>query len=102
MPENLKTFLDSGLRLLPGVGLAVLGGIVAQLYRPRDQFSWWWLLVGALAAAFVGCVVGLFLEPAAFPGSIKCAIAATSGYASRDVLFIIKRRFIRHLKKELP
>ena len=101
MPECLKEFMVEALRLAPVLFLSVLGGVVAQINRPREQFSWWWLLVGIIVAAFVGLVVHLLLQSTSFPPGIKGAACAISGYASRDVLSILKKRFLRSLKKEI-
>ncbi len=101
MPDCLREFLAEAAKLAPVLFLSVLGGVVAQINRPREQFSWWWLLVGVVAAAFVGIVVHLLLVSTSFPPGVKSAAIAVSGYASRDVLSILKKRFIKGLKKEI-
>ncbi len=101
MPEWVQELITESGKLLPVLFFAILGGIVNQINRPREQFSWWWLLVGIVTAAFVGIVVHLLLEPTSFPSGLKSATIGISGYASREVLSLLKKRVLRRLKKGL-
>ena len=100
MPECFKHLV---FELLPVAFLAAFGGAVSYLNRPREDFSIWWLLVGLMTAIFVGLVVHYLLESTTWPDGVQAAVVSLAGYASRDVLYILKARFIRAIcKGRLP
>lgn len=101
MPECFRDCLDAAVKLAPVILLSVLGGVVSQLNQPKEQFSWWWMAVGIITAAFVGLVVHFLLQSTGFNPGFKSAVIAISGYTSRDVLVLLKTRFLKRLKKEI-
>jgi len=101
MPDFLKEIVTGFGKLLPVLLLSATGGAVAYLNKPKEQFSFWFLLIGTLTAAFVGVIVHLLLQSTGFPEGIKSAAIAISGYASRDVLFLLKVRLLKEGKKIL-
>jgi len=101
MPDCIRECIDAAIKLVPVILLSVLGGVVSQLQRKKEEFSWWWLLVGIITAAFVGLIVHFLLQTTAFPDGLKSAVIAISGYASRDVLILLKEKFLNRLKKEI-
>ncbi|MCP4683385.1 MAG: hypothetical protein GY864_13725 [Desulfobacterales bacterium] len=101
MPDCMREFLTELAKLAPVVFLSVFGGVVSYINKPKDEFSWCFMLVGVVTAAFVGIVVHYLLQSTSFPPGIKSAAIAVSGYASRDVLFLLKKRLLKTAKKEL-
>jgi hypothetical protein len=97
MPDCLKEMLEAGARLAPVVLLAVFGGVVNYINKPREQFSWWFLLVEIGTAAFAGLVVTLLLQSTSFPPGLKGAVIAVSGYASRDVLYLLRVKVLKEM-----
>ena len=103
MPECFKEFITELVLLVPVIILAGLGGIVNYLNRPRAEFSIWWLAVGLITAIFVGIVIHYLLQATTWPDGIQAAVVSLSGYASRDVLYILKARLIKNVcRGDLP
>lgn len=101
MPDCLREFLSELIALTPVILLSVFGGVVSYINTPKRYFSWWFMLVGVVTAAFVGLVVNFLLATTSLPDGIKSAAIAVSGYASRDVLFLLKSRLLDVIKKEV-
>ncbi len=101
MQPYLKQLVMDLLQLLPVLLLSALGGAVAYLNKPKSEFSWWFLLIGIITAGFVGLVVHFLLQSTSWPAGVQASAVAISGYASRDVLFLLKARLLRTVKKEV-
>ncbi len=99
MPEYFKEMAIEAVRLTPVVLLSILGGAVASLNRPKDEFSWWYMLIGLLTAVFCGLVMHYLLQPTSLHDGIKTAAISISAYASRDVLYLLKIRLLKSIKK---
>ncbi len=99
--EHLKEAWESLIALIPVIFLAAVGGAVSSLNRPKDEFSWWFFLIGIVTAVFVGLVIHFLLQTTDLQDGIQSAAIAISGYASRDVLYLLKKYFLNKAKKEL-
>lgn len=99
----LKDWVETICISLPAVTVATLGGVVSYLStRTKDnRFSWYWFVVGAFGAGFVGIITHCALEAYDINQGIKSAVIGISGYASNDVLLLVKKRFLDNLRKGL-
>ena len=99
----LKEWIETICISLPAVTVAILGGALSYLSsRTGDRrFSWYWFIVGTAGAGFVGIIMHCALGAYDIRPGIKSAIIGISGYASNDVLLIVKKRFLDGLRRGL-
>ncbi|MCK5312914.1 MAG: phage holin family protein [Desulfobacteraceae bacterium] len=95
MWHDLKETVDVFMSLMPVVVLSAVGGAVAYLNDQGKNFSWFFFLIGIVTAGFVGVVVHFLLLSTGFSPGLKSAAIAISGYASREVLGVLKNRILR-------
>ncbi|MCP4021576.1 MAG: hypothetical protein GY729_07025 [Desulfobacteraceae bacterium] len=100
MPEWIKELVNNFWPILTVVGLPAIGGAVSYLNKSKKEFSLWSLCVGMLTAGFVGLVVHYLLQSMNMHMGVKSAIIGISGYASRDVLLLLKTRLIKAAAKK--
>ena len=98
-PDCFKQMFLELLQLLPVLILSAMGGAVAYLNKPKEHFSWLFLFVSLMTAAFVGIVVHYLLQSTTWHPGVQSATIAISGYASRDVLFLLKGFLLKQIKK---
>lgn len=95
MIPALKTYIEEGIRLMPVIFISALGGAVACLNTEKQRFSWVFLGIGILTAAFAGILVHCLLVDAPLPEGVKSAAIGISGYASNDVLVLLKKKLLK-------
>ncbi|MCK5541707.1 MAG: phage holin family protein [Desulfobacterales bacterium] len=98
-PICFKQMLFDLLQVLPVLLLSAIGGGVAYLNSPKKDFSWVFLFISLITAAFVGFIVHCLLQSTSFTPGLQAAIVAVSGYASRDVLVLLKGFLLKQIKK---
>lgn len=94
MIPALKAYAEEAVRLMPVIFISALGGAVACLNKEKQRFSWVFLGIGILTAAFAGILVHCLLLDAPLPDGVKSAAIGISGYASNDVLMLLKRKLL--------
>jgi cyanate permease len=87
--ESLRELLG----FLPLVALSVLGGVVRQLQR--EDCTMRSIITGGITAAFVGMVVGAYVDSLGLSAGMSTAIVGASGYAAGDVLNVILKGVLR-------
>ena len=97
---NLNEFLDGLLSIVPVVCPPAIGGAVAYLNQANGRFSVKSLVLGMVTAGFVGWIVYLILQTTSFHPALKSAVVGMSGYSSRDMLNLMKRRLLKAAEKE--
>ena len=101
MPDpNVKDLIGGLIEAIPVVGPPAIGGAVAYLNQANDRFSVKSLVLGMVTAGFVGWIVYLILQTTSFHPALKSAVVGMSGYSSRDMLHLMKRRLLKAAEKE--
>lgn len=100
MPDCLQSLIEEIIGLIPVLGPPAIGGAVAYLNGNEEKFSWWSLVLGMLTAVFVGWIVYLILQTTTFHPALQSAVVSIAGYSSRDLLSLMKRRFLQAAERE--
>lgn len=93
-----KKVFDEIIRNMPGIVLAMMGGLV-RLLSSKENLSLVVLVTEFLMSAFSGIIVFLLIYDFNFSIYIKAALIGISGYCSRDILNLLRTKTLKNFKK---
>ena len=100
MQNGDSTLLQILVESMPVAALSLFGGLVS-LFNRKGSIPWKAYVGGLLAALFVGFIFNLALLEYGFTERTRIIVVMVSSYCARDVLDIIRDKFISKIKSEL-
>lgn len=83
-PEQVK-FLEDYMRLLPLLGVALLGGMVRML-QAKESFNFYRMIAGLITSGFTGAIVYFLISDLNISENVKAACIGIAGYSGGDLL----------------